>query len=342
MAITTISDLFTPDIWINGAAEKMAKYPSFINSGVIASSSLFDQIASGAGISANIPFFKDITDDSDGVQAEDTAPTPGEITTATQICTILNREKAYRSTALARQVSGQDPVNAVLQQLAAGRAKRFQSAAVSVLRGAFNGLGLADAAAPLSATRVDSFDESGTDATTEQSMSADLFITAKALMGELSNDLAGGAIITHSNVVAQLEINDKGSFRDGVESNLPFTVRTYRGVPIFVSDNLVRAGVTNGYVYETYILAPGVLAIGMKGQTNSTDVSSLQYWNDPDKNNETIYDRNRFMVHLNGMRWGGSPSAQSATNAELYTASNWTLVYSSAPRVGAVCIRTNK
>jgi len=346
MAITTISDLWTPAIWIQGVSEKARALPSILNSNVIVSSPLFDEIASGAGVAANLPFFKDSTDDTDEIQVEDQAPTDGEIAAGIQVAPILNRVKSYNVTALAMQVSGAspDPIGEILNHIAMGRMKRRLRTLVAVLRGAFGGGADANASASeLTSMRVEAFDETGLDATVSQKISGDLAITSAALLGELSDGLEGGAILTHPNIVAQLNILDKESFKDGVESDLPFTIRTYRGIPIFTSNLLVRAGTGNGFVYETYILGAGSVGYGAKPQSNKvgdtahliTDESQVA------KNNIAVYDRNRYLIHLNGMKWVGTPAGQSATDAELATIGNWDLAYSSADRVGGVLIRTN-
>jgi len=328
--------------------EKQATFPSLLNSGIAVRSAVFDAIATGAGISANIPFFKDITDQADAIQVEDTAPAIQGITSGLMVTPILNRVTNNRVTALAIQVSGGDVVGAFTDALTERRLKQRQSTLISILRGAFNGLGANGAAAELSAMRIDSFDETGLDATADQTMSADLFITGKALMGELADQLASGALLIHPNVLASLEIADKESFKNGLESGLPFTIRTYRGVPIFTSETLSRAGTGDGFVYETYLLGSGIVALGEKPQTGGTpsnpviDVASLNYSPDVDLNNERIYDRTRFVMHLNGMKWVGTPGGQSATNAELAVNTNWDMVYSTANRVGAVLFRTNK
>lgn len=349
MAIATISNVWTPDIWINGMREKQATFPSILNSGIAVTTPTFDQIAGGAGVNANIPFFKDITDQSDEIQVEDTAPTTiNGITSGLQIAPILNRVTKNSCTALSSQVSGADVVGEFTSALVARRMKQRDATLIALLRGAFAALGANGATAALSGVRLDAFDESGNDATADQTMSADLFITAKALMGELADDLSGGALLIHPNVLATLEIADSQSFFPGVQSGLPFTVRTYRGVPIFTSERLVRAGDTNGYVYDSYLFAKGVVAKGEKPQIGgdagnpAIDVASLNYYPDVDKNNERIYDRTRFVMHLNGMKYNGTPSGQSATNTELGVAADWSYVYSTQNRAGIVCIRTNK
>lgn len=348
MALAQISDLWTPAIWIQALREKQATFPSILNSGIAVSSPLFDNIASGAGVNANLPFFKDCTDQSDEIQVEDTAPTILGITSGTQVAPILNRVTMNSVTALAAQVSGSDVVGEFTSRLAERRMKQRDATLIALLRGAFASAGANGAAAALSGVRLDSFDETGNDATSDQTFGPDLFISGKALMGELAGDLQNGALLVHPNVLASLEIADSLNFHSGAQSELGFTIRRYRGVPVFVSERLVRAGSTNGYVYDSYLFAPGVVAKGEKAQiagdpsNPAIDAASLNYAPDPVKNNERIYDRTRFVMHLNGMKYNGTPSGQSATNTELGTAADWSFVYSSQPRAGIVCIRTNK
>lgn len=348
MALSQLSDLWTPDIWIRNLREKQATFPSILNSGIAVGSPIFDEIAMGAGVTANIPYFKDITDQADGIQVENTAPTVQGITGDKQVCPILNRETVNSSTALAAQVSGGDIVGGFTDAMAARRLKQRNSTLIALVRGAFAGLGANGAAAALSGMRTESFDETGNDATSDQTFNSDLFITAKALMGELADDLAGGALLIHPNVLGSLEIQDKNSFFYGTISGLPFTIKTYRGIPVFTSSLLVRAGTTNGYVYDSYLFAKGIVAKGEKPQQGGTpgapaiDVASLNYNPDVNLNNERIYDRTRHVMHLNGMKWTGTAAGQSATNTELATATNWSYLFQTQNRAGIVCIRTNK
>lgn len=344
MALTEIADLWTPAVWIQGANEKARAFPSLMNSSAVVRSPLLDSIAAGPGVSANVPFFKDVSDDADGIQVENSAPTPKEITSGTQICTILNRVIAYNNTGLSAAVAGAEPVDAILSMIGPRRMKGQQSTAIATLRGAFGGGDDASgSASELTSMRVEAFSETGANPPDSNKMSADLFIVAKALLGEFADNLAGGAILTHPNIVAQLEILDKESFKDGVESGLGFTVRTYKGIPIFTSRLLVRAGTVSGYVYETYVLSAGVLAVGFKPQGSAVgEVAALQLdLTQISTNNIALYDRTRYLVHLNGMKWVGTAAGQSATDAELADIANWDLAYSSADRVGGVLIRTN-
>lgn len=347
MPKTSIASLWTPQIWVDALREQQATFPSVINSGIAARREVFDGIATGPGTSANIPTWKDITDLDEEIQVESTGPAVQGITAAPQVCTILNRVSKFAATALSAAVSGGDPVTEIIAQLAENRAKRRQKTLLSILRGAM-GTGSAtpnQAVGALRAMRKDIFIENGNGAGSNNIVSVDSILETLALLGELKNGLIQGAMTMHTNIVLALEKLDAASFKDGVESGLPFTVRTYRGIPIFVSDSLVRAGATSGFVYDTYIFAPSVVGVGERPQVadsgETVDVSALQFDTDKDINDQILYDRTRYLMHLNGTKWVGTPAGQSATNAELATVANWELVFSSAQRCGVACLRSN-
>lgn len=342
MALTSIADLWVPDIWIPGVTEKMRTLPSILNSGIVTQTDEMNRLASGAGATVNIPFYRDVTDDDDEPQVEDTEPTIGKIASAKQVAPILNRVKPYSASALSAAVSGTDPIAEILAQLGRGRLKRRQKVLIALLRGAFGTAvgAVIDAAAALADCRLEAADEAGNDASNDQLISSSLIIESLALLGELQEDVRDGAMLCHPDIRAALLEQDENSFERKSEG--AFTIERYKGMPVYVSNALRRAGVTNGSVYDTYIMARGVVGFGEKPQLGDViDVASLQFDESKGKNNATVYDRTRFLMHLNGMKWVGAPAAQSASNAELQTAANWQLAFQSADRVGTVCIRTN-
>ena len=336
-----ISNLWVPDIWLQTMREKQATFPVLLNSGVVVDNPRASELASGPGEVAVIPFFKDITDQDDEIQVENTEPTvDNTITSGLMKAVACNRVCKSSATAFAAQLSGENPVGEIIAQLTQRRLKQRQKTLLAMVRGAFGSAGANGVAAPLKAVRVDAFEESGDGATADQLMSIELFIHAKSLMGELANDLMDGALWLHPTILAALELADETSFAKASQG--PWTVRTYRGIPIYTSESLVRAGTTNGFVYDTYLLAKGIIARGEKPQkTDVVDVAALQMEQKFGINNEIIYDRTRFVMHLNGTRWVGTPAGESPNNAELGTIANWNLVLGTANRVGAVCMRTN-
>lgn len=353
----SIADLWVPAIWVQAMRERQATFPALFNSGIVARADLFDQIASGAGTSVNVPFLKDITDQSDEIQVENTAPVndngqPGDV----QVFPILNRVTKNSVEALAAQVSGVDPMAAIIDQLTMRRLKQRQSTLVSLLRALFSSAGANVNAGGYTAGTLDPvkltyngaepFIENGAAATEQNLFTPDVFIDTTVLLGELEEMLRNGCILCHPNIKARLKKLDALNFRTLIRpSELPFDIETYREIPIFTSVSLRRAGTASGYVYDTYLITKGTVGYGEKPQQgDTTDVASLQYWRDRDKNNELIWDRTRFMLGINGTKWNpkqGVPAGQSATNAEVGDAGNWSLVFQSANRVGVACVRTN-
>lgn len=344
-----ISDLWTPAIWVKAMRERQATFPALWNSGIVAKSDLMDQIASGAGTSANVPFLKDITDQADEVQVENTAPVtdngaPGSV----QNFPILNRVTKNSVTALATQVAGADPLTQIISSMTERRLKQRQTTGIAMLRGLFGSAGAINAAGALTAVRLGGTTaepaiEAGAAATDSNLMTPDKFINAKALMGELGDLLRNGCFLCHPNVKSRLEILDSLNFKSlKMPSELPWDIQTYRDIPIFTSVALSRVGTISGFVYDSYLIARGAIGYGDKPQAGDVrDVAALQYWFDRALNNDLIYDRTRFILGVDGTNWTGIPAGQSATNAELQTSTNWSLVYQTANRCGVACIRTN-
>lgn len=350
MASTVISNVWNPVTWIQGIDEVVNTNPSFITSGAVFPSPFLDAIASGAGTSANVPFFRDLTDDAEAIQVELTAPSVGNHRSATQVCTILNREIAWGSGALAAAVTGADIVGDITRQIGVAQQKRIQAAVIATLRGlyAFGSApgttsALSTAATAVAGTRYDISIEAGNSATSANLISSAGFNLAVGLMGELGDSLvSNGAILMHPQVKASLLNQDTTNWSTVPVSGQSAKLNTYKGIPVYLSNSLRRAGATNGFVFDTYLIGQGAVGLGRKPQVgDQVDAASLQYEMKPSTNEEIVYDRTRYIVHVNGVAWTGSPAGQSATNVELSTSTNWALRFGTPDRCGVVQIRTN-
>lgn len=349
MPATVIADLWTPQIWVKAVDEKARVFPSFITSGVVMQSPLFDGIASGGGVSANIPLFRDITDVVDGIQVEGT-PTPvDKIPGGVNVSPILNREKAFGVTGLAAGVTGEDVVGHITSQLALRRQKMRHATALAILRGLFGSAGAATPPtnnAALYAQLNDHFTETAPAAAPNLITTAYVNATI-ALIGETSSSLQNGAILMHPIIHAALKTIDASSF-DIMPSEQGLRIPTYQGIPVWESVLLARAGTTSGFVFETYFCGPGAMAWGEKQQiADDIGVASLQYDKQFATNTAQIFDRSRYLIHVNGTKYIGTPAGQSATNAELQTVASWQFIGTPAVVAGAglgipiACLRTN-
>jgi len=353
MALQQLATLWTPDIWIPGIAEKQATFPYLFNSGAVRRTDLLTSLATGPGVYANVPFLKDITDQANEVQVEATAPTtiqgsPGDVC----VFPILNRVTKSAWTAMAKNVSGADIMSHIWGTMGERRLKQYQTTLVATLRGLCGtGSDAQGNGAALAAIRyggnAEPFSENGAAPTSAQIMSPDIFIGMKALMGELAETLENGCLFIHPDVLGSLEIQDAVSFKTvspGIQSALPFTIRTYRGIPIFLSAALRRVGTGGGFVYDSYLIAQGTIGFGEKPQVaDQADLASLAYFYDRDLNDDLIWDRVRVAMGIDGTAFTKAAlNASSAADSELQTIANWLLKYQSANRVGLVCVRTNK
>jgi len=341
MALTQIADLWVPDVWAEGIVERMATLPSLINSGAVANSEEFNDYASGAGLSVNLPMWDDPTDEDDEIQVEDGALGTAKLTTGTQIAPIMNRGKGWAGTTLSAATSGTEPVDFAASKIGMTRLKQRQKTLKSMLDGLFNSGG------PLVDFTDNNASESIAGQTSANTIDTAMIINATVALGELEDDLENGAMFVHPTVLGALRLQDENNFER--DSSGPFTIVRWKGIPIFKSNLLVRAGTTDGLVYQTYFLASGVFARGEKPQiaggeelAGSRDaVSSLLQAGDVAKNNWSLYDRTRFLLHPKGMKFTGTPAGQSATNAELATPGNWASVLTSNDRAGMVRIESN-
>lgn len=339
MAVTAISDLWTPDVWIPGVAEEVVQQPSIINSGVVVRDPRFDAEAAGPGTKASIPFFQEPNYD-DQIQAEPDNPTINAITGDVQISPIMNRVSTLGHGALAGAVSGSDPVAYALQVIARQRLRQRQKTLVNVLAGVFGTSG----SGALAAHRNDNFVEVVGNQTSAHFLTSTMFNNATALLGENKDKLAmGGGVLVHPDVETNLLNQDDIDYVKDSEGRVILTL--YKGIPLYRSSLLRRAGTTSGYVYTSYVFGPRAIAMGDKPQISQAglpdSVASLVAKIDEHANSWTLYDRTRFVMLPAFCAWGGTPSGQSATNAELATEGNWSLVADDIDNVPIVQIKTN-
>lgn len=333
MATTSLADVWEPAHWVDGTQEKMNTFPHLLNSPAVFESDRLADFASGSGNTITLPFWSDITDQDDAIQVESTDITTQKHTTGLPVATVLEREYGYSASALSAQRSGGDPVGAMMATLAQGRAKRQQKALLSQVRGIYD-TALAD-------NSNDSFVEIVGSQTADHLIDADMVLEGNALLSEmlLSSDQA--TMWMHPDIMVALRKQDEHAF-SAISMQGGLTIAAYKGMPIYLSSALSRAGTTSGVVYETYVFGGGMIGKGAKAQVgDKIDVASLQYDPNFSKNDEGVYDRNRYAMHVDGFAWGGSPAGTSATNAELAVGASWSLKYASADRVRMFRIRSN-
>lgn len=331
---TSVSDLWVPEILSQGMNEFAVERPVFMTSGAITSNADLNSAAIAGGNQVIIKHFVEPYFDS-LLQIESTGPTVQKIVSGSQAAATLRRVSPLAVSAFAGAVSNSDPFGFIISILSNLRNRQDQTTAINALRGF-----MSTAAAALS---EDNFTQDvTTDGTAGRLIDTDMVADAVARLGEVVEVLESGAMIVHSTIHASLKKQDSvTTIRD---SQGQIVMRTYQGIPLFISDKLSVPGATSGTIYDSYIFGPGTLGIGSKPQTgNVGDTASLLIKEDEHTNDLVAYDRRQFILHPAGARWTGSPATANSgpTDAELATAGNWALGYTDAKRCGFVRIRTN-
>ncbi len=312
MPVTKIADILIPEIWLPYMQQQTKEKSALFNSGIITQSPEIDDLAAGGGITANMPFFLDLTGSSE-VLSDTTPLGTNKITAGKDVCVKHLRGQAWGSNDLAGALSGADPLAAIASLVGTWWARDFQKVLLASLKGVF-------AAASMSATHaLDVSIADGNAATAANKMTAETTIDAFALLGDETKALT--AIAMHSRVYHNLLKANLIQFEKLSEQGMP--IELYQGRMIIVDDSLPRvAGSTSGFKYTSYLLGAGVIGFG-EGSAKvpvETDRDILQ-------GEEILVNRRHFVIHPSGVKWKGTAAGAAPTNVELAVGTNWERVY---------------
>lgn len=350
-AWTKVSDLWVPQVLQEGMTEPVVERAAFLDSGVVATNEIVTAAASGPGTAIQIPFIVSPNHD-DELQVQDTAPAMNKLGSGLQVAAITNRVSTLGGTALAGQLSGVKPggdlISVLLAEIQSLRKRQRNRTVLAQVQGLFHTASTPAAnTGALKALRLDQFLEDGGTPLATNLIDSEMMLDAIALSGENSAYFEKGGVMMHSVIANALLKQDQIDVIRNSDGEI--ILRVWKGLVVTVSDKLVRDGGTSGKVYTTFIFGKGSIAMGDKPQVVGgignpvIDVASLNINADVTKNNAGIYDRTRFILHVQGAKWTGTPAdtVGGPTNAEFATYGNWALGAADAKNVRVVCVRTN-
>ena len=112
MTGTTLQDVIVPELFNPYVINRTMELSALYQSGIITNTSEFDALASQAAPTVNMPFFEDLTGESEQViEGEDLAD--NKITSNKDVATILRRAKMWSATDLSAALAGTDPMMAI-------------------------------------------------------------------------------------------------------------------------------------------------------------------------------------------------------------------------------------
>jgi hypothetical protein len=306
---TIISDVIVPEVFNPYVIERTAELSAFYQSGIIARNPELDRLASSGGKLVNMPFWEDLTG-PDEVLSDQTALTVGKITASQDVAALLARGRAWSVNDLAKALSGDDPMAAIGDLVAAYWARRFQAILIKTLDGIF---GHDD-----TEMNTNQHDISSNPAAKDDDViSAKTAVDAIYKLGDNADKLTGFAM--HSATVAKLAKDDLIEYIKPSEGSAE--VPYFLGKRVVVDDGLP---VSSG-VYTTYIFGAGAFGWGEGGAPVPTETAR-----DALSGDDILVNRRHFILHPRGVAFQNNQvSGPTPSNTELADYRNWERVYES-------------
>ena len=317
MPVTRLSDVIVPELFTPYVVNRTMELSALFQSGIITNNAEFDRLASEAAPIHNMPFFEDLTGDSEDI-IEDKDLTAKKISSNEDVSTTIRKGNMWAATDLSAALAGSDPMAAIGNLVAGYWSREFQKILIHVLSGAFGSYvnAASETITPL-ADHILDISASGTAAA--QKISASAFIDALQLLGDAQGQLT--AVAMHSATKAYLKkLNLITTERDSTD--VEFDV--YQGRRVIVDDGCP----VDSDVYTTYLFGQGAIAFG-----NGSPVGFVPTEVDRDKRKgsgvDYLINRKTFIMHPRGIKWTNlaREHVETPTKAELMNAINYERVY---------------
>lgn len=318
MPATKIADVIVPELFNPYVINRTMELSALVQSGIIVNSPEFDRLASEAARTHNMPFFEDLTGDSEST-LEDVEMTPAKIGSNKDVSTTLLRQKMWAATNLAAALAGSDPMKAIGDLTAGFWARDMQKELIALLAGIFGTY------TPSGGTETTPMQDHILDITKQSSaaaknISASAFIDACQLMGDAQGLLTD--VVMHSATKAYLKKNNLiQTERDS--TNVEFDI--YQGRRVTVDDG---CPVDKDGTYTTYLFSQGAVALG-----NGNPVGHVATETDRDKKTgggvDFLINRKAYILHMRGVAYTVEvrEHVETPTREELKLAENWNPVY---------------
>lgn len=317
MAETKISDIIVPELFNPYVINRTMELSALVNSGIIVNSPEFDRLASEAARTHNMPFFEDLTGDSEET-LEGKEMEAAKIGSNKDVSTTLLRQKMWAATNLSAALAGTDPMKAIGDLVAGFWARDMQKELIALLAGIF-GTYTPDGGQATTPMKDHILDLTGMKTEAAKNISASAFIDACQLMGDAQGLLTDVAM--HSATKAYLK---KQNLIETERDSTDVEFEVYQGRRVTVDDGCP----VDGDVYTTYLFSQGAIALG-----NGNPVGHVATEMDRDKRNgggiDFLINRKAYILHMRGVAYTGKKRehVETPTRAELKMAENWKPVY---------------
>ena len=322
MAKTAVADIIVPTEFERYAIERTAELSRFGESGIVEMAPEFDELAQGGGREVKMPFWKDLSAPRQ-ILSDSGSLSVNKITSDQDIARIHNDAQVWSVNHLAKVISGDDPMQAIVDLVAGYWSRTDEALIISCLKGIFASASMAG-----NLLAIQSESTAGQNANTR--LNGATFVDACTKLGDAADVLT--AVAMHSATEAYLRKLDLIDFIP--ESEGKAMLRVFQGRRVIVDDSLpVRAGLTDGQVYTTFLFGRGAFAKGvapldgapLQGGFGTEGVELARVPLDSDT---VLINRRRYILHPRGVKFTSAAVAgDSPRNAELENGANWSRVW---------------
>lgn len=300
---TRIADVIVPEVFNPYLIERTAQLWALVQAGIIVPDPQLDALAATGGTVLNMPFWSDLEGESE-ILSDTTPLKVNPIQAKKDMARLHARGKAWGANDLAKALSGDDPMRAIADLVAAWWNRDRQKMLFSTLKGVF--------ASPSMDGNVHDISAATGNAGV---ISAVTIVDAQQKLGDAAGKLT--AFSMHSAVYSKLLKDQLIEWQKDPVTGVEFP--TYLGKRVVEDDG---HPVTNG-VYTSYLFGQGAIGFGNGAAPvpTETDRDSLQ-------GDDILINRQHFILHPRGVKWNEeNVVGVSPTNAELEDADNWSRVY---------------
>ena len=194
MAKTAVADIIIPTEFEKYAIERTAELSRFGQCGIVEIAPEFDALAQGGGREVKMPFWKDLTATRQ-LLSDSASLTVNKITSDQDIARIHNDAQVWSVNHLAKVISGDDPMQAIVDLVADYWARTDEGLIMSCLKGMF-------AAASMSGNLLAIHSESVAGQSASTRLNGATFVDACVKLGDRGDRLT--AVAMHSATEAAL------------------------------------------------------------------------------------------------------------------------------------------
>lgn len=324
MAGTTLTDVIVPELFNPYVIQKTMEKSAFVQSGIVVNDAKFDQLASQAAPTANMPFFEDLTGESKQIiEGEDGQE--DKIKSNKDVAAIIRRYNIWSATDLSAALAGTDPMEAIASLVAGFWARDMQKELVALLNGIFGTIPAQGDSGTAETRLASNILDISTSSGNAAKWSGAAFIDAEQLLGDNKTSLT--AVCMHSATEAALK---KQNLIETVQPSSDVAFGLYQGKRVIVDDGCPVSGSGASQVFSTYLFGQGAVALG-----NGSPAGFVPTETDRAKRKgsgvDYLINRKTMILHPRGVAWTNANVAKTEgpSRIEMSDPVNWKPVYES-------------